>query len=265
MKVVIPQLVYDKVMHWIDKTTIEVSGFGTVIYDKDKQEFHVTDAYLLKQEGGAAHTDIDPTALGELLFDTMRSGQELKWWWHSHVKMGVFWSSQDTTTIKEMGQHGWLVATVFNQLREMKSAVCYKTTSDFGSLIHTNDHIPTEIVRPSVTPEIIAQWDKEFTDKVFEKKYTPPSYLGYSHYQAWDEDYYERWQARKAQEEKETQTLLGLDEDPGLLGYGVKKEAKVLNMDPATYASTLDQPKASGIRQGYIQRLTKAEYAGELR
>jgi hypothetical protein len=30
MKIQIPTLVYDKIMHWINKTDNEVSGFGTV-------------------------------------------------------------------------------------------------------------------------------------------------------------------------------------------------------------------------------------------
>lgn len=274
MKIVIPQLVYDKVQHWVDKTDIEVSGFGTVKYDKDTQEFHVVDAYLLKQEGGAAHTDIDSTALANLIFDTRASGLDLKWWWHSHVKMNVFWSGTDISTIKEMGQHGWIVATVFNQRKEMKSAVCYQTTSGFGTLTHTNEDIPTVITKPSVTAEVIAAWDKEFTDNVAEKKYSPPSYLNQSTQTAWsgtwEEDYYERWQERSATKASEETKSWSQEQrefafDPGLLGYGINKEAKILGLEPAAYAALLDQPGTYGIRQGYIDRLTRAETNGELR
>lgn len=279
MKIDIPQLVYDKVMHWVDKTSIEVSGFGTVRYDANTKTFHVVDAYLLKQEGGAAHTDIDNAALADLVYETRRSGLELKWWWHSHVKMGVFWSGTDTSTIKEMGQHGWIVATVFNQQRQMKSAACYKTTTDFGELINLSDDIPTVISRPDVTPEMFAAWDKEFDDNVKEKKYSPPSYLGYSSYQSstkdsqeaqafgqgamdnWDEDdYYTRWQERAAKETKEEQ----LAWDPGILGYGVHKEAAVLGLTPESYAAILDQPGSYGIRRGYTDRLQAAELDGRL-
>ena len=270
MKVQIPQLVYDKVMHWVNKADFEVSGFGTVKYDAATHAFIIVDAYLLKQEGGAAHTDIDASALGKLMYDTRSDEGDLKWWWHSHVKMSVFWSSTDTDTIHSLGKEGWAVATVFNQKNEMKSAICYKSKSDFNDLIHTDHDLPTEITKTLPAAEVVSQWDESFTTHVTEKKWQPQTYIGGSYHTRDPYDYseyyehgdardwwtkYKEAQARKesADKNKDADTLqvevleAGLAKDdrpmnfePGLMGYGIKAEAKALGIKVPTYRQIIE-------------------------
>ena len=273
MKLIIPDLVYAKVMHWVNKTDIEVSGFGTVKYDKDKREFTVVDAYLLKQEGGAAHTDIDANAINKLMFDSMNDEGNLKWWWHSHVRMNTFWSGTDTDTIKELGRQGWIVATVFNQLNDMKSAVAYVSeASELGSFLHYNDNIPTEICKPGITPELIQQWDASFDANVFEKKYAPP--LSYSTEQYRFNDYgpnYTDTAAKEKEVQEETPKKVGhmslLDPlrdnwDPGIFGYGIAKEAAALHMTPKAYAAAINKPNNDAEIYKLEQRLANAEQMG---
>lgn len=177
MKIEIPKAVFEKVMYWVDKADFEVSGFGTVLWDKTKNAFVVQDACLIKQVGGAAHTEIDANAIGKLMYEIHKRKipGELKWWWHSHVNMGVFWSGEDTSTIRDLGKNGWITATVFNKKQEMKSAFCsVAEVPMIGTQLYHLDNIETEIP-DFYDMDDVTNWDKEFAATVTEKKYSPPT------------------------------------------------------------------------------------------
>ena len=183
MEIQIPRAVYDKIMHWINKSDDEVSGFGKVTYWKDTGVLQVHDAYLLKQKNGAAHTDIDGQSLAKLMYTSREEQGELKWWWHSHVNMAVFWSGTDTATIKELASQGWMSATVFNKKNEMRTALGYKVDAgEFGTEVVIKDELPTFIM-PEYDETVTSTWDKEYDDNVEKKQvYTwPPSTYGTNH------------------------------------------------------------------------------------
>ena len=167
MKIIISKEAYAKVYHWIRKADFEVSGFGRVLRirnDDGTDTFKVISAHLLKQSGGAAHTDIDEEALAKLMYTSRDEEGELKWWWHSHVNMPVFWSSTDTGTIESMGVNGWILATVFNKRNESRSALCYRTESEFGYNHELVDQVDFT-VEPDETHDTTA-WDAEFNANV---------------------------------------------------------------------------------------------------
>jgi hypothetical protein len=178
MKIIVTNQAYAKVMHWVRKADFEVSGYGTAHWDVQQNAFVVTDAYLIKQMGGPAHTEIDAVALGKLVHrieDVEKKGQ-IKWWWHSHVNMEAFWSGTDTETIRSLGIHGWMTASVFNKKGEHKSGVCYLSTSEFSQLVHTDYDVKTEI---QYTAAPSTDWDKEFDETVEREVYQPTMYMGY--------------------------------------------------------------------------------------
>lgn len=170
MRMKIPHTVYEKVMYWVNRADFEVSGFGKVTYDPSDNSYTVTDAFLLKQEGGAAHTDIDPASLGKLMFESKDAPGDLNWWWHSHVKMAAFWSQTDKDTIMSIGKKGYCVATVFNQREETKSAYYGMFTGPKGeSFPFEKWDAELEVLeRPAKTypPE----WEQAFKDHVTEAK-----------------------------------------------------------------------------------------------
>ncbi len=173
--IIIPEPIMQKVMHWVHKADFEVSGFGTVLCENGV--FTVQDAWLLKQVGTGATTDIDAQALSELMHDTCRLPGELNWWWHSHVNMAAFWSGTDTKTICDMASHGYCVATVFNKRRELKSA--YAATANLyplGNQVVLYDNITTTI-GSSIDQRLIAEWDKDFLTNV-QKVKSPMMYTG---------------------------------------------------------------------------------------
>lgn len=184
MQVQIPRKVYEKIMHWINKSDKEVGGFGRVTWHPTTGVFWVEDAHLVEQEVSGATVDLDPNGVNRLAFKTRGQPGELKWWWHSHVAMSVFWSSTDKDTIKELGKHDWCAATVFNQRREFRSAVGVKreVTQGYKDFFTNQEPQPTtsvEIIDELATFVMdedtdIAAWDEEFKRCVKERSYSSP-------------------------------------------------------------------------------------------
>ncbi len=189
----IPRDKYDKIMHWVNSSKDEVSGFGTVTCDKGV--FALEEVFLLEQKVGGAHTDIDAKSLADLEFDVIKSRAtgQLNFWWHSHVMMPVFWSGTDTATIKELGAQGWILATVFNQKNEHRTAFCASTSVPMiGPIVHFEDQVPTSVT--SYYPaELIEAWNAEFKEKVTDKN-VPESYA-----KRWSENWgpYGHWDQMK--------------------------------------------------------------------
>ena len=163
-------MVYQKIMHWIDKAVGEVSGLGKLTIDKSTGLIEIKSAILLKQENTGTTTDIDAQSIAKAMFEMRNDEGHLNFWWHSHVNMGVFWSGTDLDTIREIGQQGFLVATVFNKKREMLSCL-YRKGDDFFPETFINE-LPTQIV-DYIKPELIAQWDTDFNEKCKAKVYVP--------------------------------------------------------------------------------------------
>lgn len=168
-KIVVPDAVFQKIMWWINKSEHEVSGFGSLDFDETSGVFLVRDAILMKQEVGPTSTEIDPVAIGKAMYEMRAEPNALKWHWHSHVNMDVFWSSDDRALIKNLGEKGWICATVFNKRREMKSA--FYTMMEVKAMEQTRmkelfiDDIPTTIQR-LLPAELWQAWDKSYEEHV---------------------------------------------------------------------------------------------------
>lgn len=203
VQVNIEEEAYQKIMHWIRKAgSYEVSGLGNVIYDHATKTFTVDEVYLLKQENSGTETDISAEAVGKLMFEHHKSKKkgELRFWWHSHANMDVFWSRTDLDTIAQLAEGGWFLNTVFNAKEEMLSSF-YMT----DPMISFADELETFIMEQadaetikkalaklglqaksdksmaailwnteSIIPEKkTKEWDAEYEAKVTEKKYMP--------------------------------------------------------------------------------------------
>lgn len=178
-KLTIPDDVYQKIAYWLRKTANEVSGFGSLEWNAEAKAFTVKDVILLKQEVGRASTEICPAALGKAMFQMKDEPLGLKWHWHTHPNMGVFWSGDDMEIIRSLGQQGWIIATVFNEKGEHKSAF-YTKTQVLGQDhdVFKND-LPTEVVR--FLPRAFFQaLDEEYDKCVTTTKY--PAISGISYY-----------------------------------------------------------------------------------
>lgn len=232
MKIIYSELAHKKIMYWVNKCDKEVSGFSTVQYIPASKTFYVKDSFLLEQEVGSAHTDIDAKSLGKLLYktrDQRAENFELRLWWHSHVNMSVFWSGTDRATIEDLGKNGWIVATVFNKKNEWHSAVCVKTSSDLGSDVTFYDAIKTELEN-KIDQSFVEACDKEFLENVKEKTWsTWQSHIDQGpfmsrHYD--NNDYVSNFN---------TKSEKNYYKQRGILGYGSKKEAEALKLTEKEY------------------------------
>lgn len=83
LKVEIDEMVYQKVMHWVNKSEFEVSGLGKVVIDPERPNIlQVVDAMLLDQENGTSSTDLKPESICKAMYELKDTPGELKWWWH---------------------------------------------------------------------------------------------------------------------------------------------------------------------------------------
>lgn len=167
-KVVINAEAMEKIKYWVAISNIEISGLGKCSFDKESNSFLVSDVWLLEQENSATTTDIDAAASAKLMFETKDVEGDLNFWWHSHVNMGVFWSGTDTSTIKEFGDNGYCLATVFNKKGEMKSAF-YQGANGFLPSVFLND-LPTTEYRQA-NEELIKKCKEEYEAKCKTKSY----------------------------------------------------------------------------------------------
>ena len=166
---VINRDVFQKVMFWIDKADTEVSGLGAIeIIDGVPT---VVDAILIDQECTGTETELDPQAICKAVYEYEKAGKpgEIRWWWHSHVNMDVFWSGTDYAAIEQLGENGWFLSTVLNKRRELRTA--FFGTTPMKLFV---DEIKTTI-HQQIPDELMASWSMEFNNKV--KKPQPVSYL----------------------------------------------------------------------------------------
>src|SRR5665213_1998913 len=117
----IDPLAMKKVMYYAQAADGEVSGLG--IIEKDAEgKYVVTEVFLLDQECTGADTEINPEAISSLMITLMQANKDpgkLKFWWHSHVNMAVFWSGTDDTACETLSRE-FAFSLVVNKSREMK-------------------------------------------------------------------------------------------------------------------------------------------------
>lgn len=152
---IIDQEVYNEIMFYVNRSEFEVSGMGKVVVEPGGI-LRVVSQFMLPQKNRTTHTQVEPEDINKLLYQL---GESPRFWWHSHVKMGVFWSGEDMSTIKEnAGPEGWFINTVFNQKREMKTAyyAAKGIYTPYGNYPLFHDDCPTEIRSPKELEEIWA-------------------------------------------------------------------------------------------------------------
>lgn len=177
-RVIIDRIALDKIRYLVEKDSQELSGMGITRVVGDT--IYVDDVQMLEQKNGAAHTDIDATAVSKLMYEWRERTGEVNFWWHSHANMGVFWSSTDIDTIKQLGKQGMCVAAVFNKKGEIRTAVACKMQVPFSDKEQIVIFDELQLQFQSNTPdEIKRQWDAEHEANV--KKFVPQVWRGGSH------------------------------------------------------------------------------------
>jgi proteasome lid subunit RPN8/RPN11 len=103
LAVVVTHHAFEQLFGWSYATNREISCLGSI--RRDGNRFIIEEFYLLKQTGSNVSTELDQTAMAELMEKLLAEGKHeearsIKCWAHSHPGMGVFWSGTDDQTCR---------------------------------------------------------------------------------------------------------------------------------------------------------------------
>ena len=125
--VIISDVALLKMFVYTSTVTDEVGWLGTVDVI-GKNEYMITDTYMIGQQVHATTTEILPEGLSELgeellaQPDGMEIWNKMQMWGHSHVNMGISPSGQDDKQMKEFESNGYpfFIRLICNKRGEMK-------------------------------------------------------------------------------------------------------------------------------------------------
>lgn len=154
----------------------EVGWMGTLLDEREeKDEFFLKDVFLAEQEVSAVTTNLTPDGVAEmmnelmLLPDAMEVCNNLKFWGHSHVNMGVGPSAQDKETVVDLrgDTTDYFLRGIFNKKGEVK----------FTLFLYDRNVVIDDIdwfVEEDQLTDLEAEIKKEFDEKVSE---AAPTYV----------------------------------------------------------------------------------------
>lgn len=160
-EILIPEPVWKRLMAYMLSCPEEVGGLGAIAVRDGA--LVVEDVFLLEQEVTRATTRLDPSAVARLVARFAAEGRDpgsIRFWWHSHAAMDVFWSAVDLETIRELSEDGWLLAMVGNHRGETR--VCLSVRNPLPIFL---DDLPFRIA-PDIDPAVVAAVRAEIRAKV---------------------------------------------------------------------------------------------------
>lgn len=152
-KIRIPRALYDKIFMYTNLMDREIAGFGDVEVDKVAKEYKITALRMYKQVVTATSVDQDEKSLLDAMEQAVLSGEDLskiKFEWHSHVNMGVFWSGTDDECCKTLvnGSKTFFLFFVVNKKGELLARADYLFQMEEHTIQLTNYCIPVVIEEP---------------------------------------------------------------------------------------------------------------------
>ena len=134
---------------WVEMAKGEISGLGLVeeIWNgPNLQGFLIKGLFLPFQANSAAQTSIEPENVAKVMLEVEAQGhpaQNLKFWFHSHGTMEVFWSGTDQATIERFKPKDFFISTVVNKAGKIRTRVEF-----YQPLRISLDEVATEILLP---------------------------------------------------------------------------------------------------------------------
>lgn len=123
-RVLITPKAYKQMLLYVDIASKEVGWLGTVT-QLESGDFLIDETFLLEQEVTAVETELSVAGQDKLSNDLLNKGDEgfeqlnrLRFWGHSHVRMGTSPSGTDESTMRRFGRDGmpWYIRGIFNKL-----------------------------------------------------------------------------------------------------------------------------------------------------
>lgn len=187
MKCFIEPLAALKMKYYVSSVDAEISGVGKT--HMIGEDIYVEDVIIFKQKCTSAHTDIDQEDEMKVMYERDLRGESSKdWnlWWHSHSRMGVFWSGTDTQNIEDQASNGsYLLSIVTNNKGDFKTRfdIFPKDASPLKVItsVLVEDDIETVVLGNNYNPEreaelltLINEMEllKETNEKSLEESYS---------------------------------------------------------------------------------------------
>lgn len=233
-KLVIPIDKYQQIMAYTNLVNTEITQFADVEMEDDGT-LVVGNVYLLKQEAGGAHVDMEEEDISKFMVELIKDGktQMPRLWIHSHVNMQAFFSGTDVNTYTNTLDNGeWTVSLVVNKRQEMKAVL-----QQYKPFKYTWD---LEIEVDYMMSDIPSEWKEEVKEKVKEKTYTQPK--------------------TKKKEEKYTYgegNTLNWDKKPFIMWLGKNREDAIEKIDNMGLQRTWDEETQ---KFKFVNTLTDTEY-----
>ena len=151
LEVILTREAFSRLFGFAYSTSREISCLGPV--RREGAKFIVERFYLLQQVGTSSHTEIDETAIAELIEKLLAEGKSeeasrIRCWAHSHPGMGVFWSDRDKSTCRNLVTD-YLVSVVVSNDFSIKCRIDLG-----GALPATLDNVPVKYELPADLEEM---------------------------------------------------------------------------------------------------------------
>lgn len=117
----VPLDVWLKMMTFMKVCDVEVNGFGYV--DREEFGFLLEDVFILEQEADLGYVVTEAQAIHRHLFELVSQGGDsgrMRFQWHSHVDMPVYFSPVDIAKIEKCGGD-WTLSLVGNKRGEFQA------------------------------------------------------------------------------------------------------------------------------------------------
>ncbi|MCD6296395.1 MAG: hypothetical protein J7M30_04500 [Deltaproteobacteria bacterium] len=191
LSVVLTKAAFEQLFGWAYATSREISCLGSVL--RDGNRFIIEHFHLLKQSGSSVGTELDQSAIAELVEQLLSEGKRqeagrIKCWAHSHPNMDVFWSNTDDDTCRLLVTDFLISIVVSNSFAircRIDIATPVPVVLDNVPVIYQmpKDNLPmdkyAEEVRSTVTERVFSFSKAVNGQDGVEDKLVPETYCGY--------------------------------------------------------------------------------------
>ena len=240
-------VVFSKIHSWTFQCESEISGLGLVKIH-DTNSLHVYDLFLLKQECTKSDTELDCDEINRLVGELSLEGEEenLRFWWHSHAGMDVFWSGQDTKTMRILRNQNFLLSLVSSR-KDNKLNLLFNLAL-FSPLEISINNPNFKIGSPEMEEFCKTEIEEKVTEKFHASNFSPPYQSAFAnlkggfntaahwkpHIEDWDDQLIEKYDVDIEDDEAEFYKLVHeveealysrLHDNPETVKEGIKKTA----------------------------------------
>jgi hypothetical protein len=158
----IPERVIKELDAFVDICPVEISGFG-LVQRTGPETFLLYHVYIVDQEAGPAHTDVDLLALNRSddILAEQGAYQDRILQWHSHVDFAAYFSGVDARNIRRR-REALLISLVVNKAGELAARLDVRV----NGMLQQRQRPVSVIVLRDRDPGAMAQAERKITEHV---------------------------------------------------------------------------------------------------